>query len=77
MTLYLLFEQLDKGALTLQSANSDLGTRGRTGAVEIGHFRGDKSSVDERKGDRDPLGQLTSQVAIAEAVGGDESTLHR
>ena len=58
MTLYLLFEQLDKGALTLQSPNSDFRARGCAGALETGHFRG-RQSLRRRsdQGDRDPLGQ--------------------
>ena len=58
MTLYLLFEQLDKGALTLQSRNSDLRARRRARTLQA---RGPARRHDFRRrrdqGDRHPFGQ--------------------
>ena len=58
MTLYLLFEQLDKGAMTLRHADSGLGARRRAGAVEARHpGRRDDQRRGCDQGGRHALGQ--------------------
>ena len=58
MTLYLLFEQLDKGAMTLQTRNPDLRARGGAGAVQARHrARRHDQRRGRDQGGRDPLGQ--------------------
>ena len=58
MTLYLLFEQLDKGALTLQSQIPDLRTRRRPGTAKA-RARARRHDLGRRRdqGDRHPFGQ--------------------
>ena len=74
MTLYLLFEQLDKGALTLQIADPDLRARRRAGALQARRRgRATAISVDDAIKAIVTRSANDVAVAIAEAIGHDES----
>ena len=73
MTLYLLFEQLDKGALTLQSQIPISEHAAAQAPSKLGISAGDSLSVDEAIKAIVTRSANDVAVAIAEAVGGDES----
>jgi D-alanyl-D-alanine carboxypeptidase len=74
MTLYLLFEQLDKGAMTLQSRIPISEHAAAQEPSKLGISAGDSLSVDEAIKAIVTRSANDVAVAIAEAVGGDEST---
>jgi D-alanyl-D-alanine carboxypeptidase len=74
MTLYLLFEQLDKGALTLQSRIPISEHAAAQEPSKLGISAGDSLSVDEAIKAVVTRSANDVAVAIAEAIGGDEST---
>src|ERR1700722_1262516 len=73
MTLFLLFEQLDKGALTLQSQIPISEHAAAQEPSKLGISAGDSLSVDEAIKAIVTRSANDVAVAIAEAVGGDES----
>src|SRR5271156_2706243 len=73
MTLYLLFEQLDKGALTLQSQIPISEHAAAQAPSKLGISAGDSLSVDEAIKAVVTRSANDVAVAIAEAIGGDES----
>ena len=73
MTLYLLFEQLDKGALTLQSQIPISEHAAAQAPSKLGISAGDSLSVDEAIKAIVTRSANDVAVAIAEAIGGDES----
>jgi D-alanyl-D-alanine carboxypeptidase len=74
MTLYLLFEQLDKGALTLQSRIPISEHAAAQEPSKLGISAGDSLSVDEAIKAVVTRSANDVAVAIAEAIGGDESS---
>jgi D-alanyl-D-alanine carboxypeptidase len=74
MTLYLLFEQLDKGVLTLQSRIPISEHAAAQEPSKLGISAGDSLSVDEAIKAVVTRSANDVAVAIAEAIGGDEST---
>ena len=72
MTLYLLFEQLDKGALTLQSQIPISEHAAAQAPSKLGISAGDSLSVDEAIKAIVTRSANDVAVAIAEAIGGDE-----
>ena len=72
MTLYLLFEQLDKGALTLQSQIPMSEHAAAQAPSKLGISAGDSLSVDEAIKAIVTRSANDVAVAIAEAIGGDE-----
>src|SRR5271170_1922115 len=73
MTLYLLFEQLDKGALTLQSRIPISEHAAAQAPSKLGISAGDSISVDDAIKAVVTRSANDVAVAIAEAIGGDES----
>src|SRR5271156_4684381 len=73
MTLYLLFEQLDKGALTLQSQIPISEHAAAQEPSKLGIAAGDSLSVDDAIKAVVTRSANDVAVAIAEAIGGDES----
>ncbi len=73
MTLYLLFEQLDKGALTLQSQIPISQHAAAQEPSKLGLSPGDTISVDDAIKAIVTRSANDMAVAVAEAVGGDES----
>ena len=74
MTLYLLFEQLDKGALTLQSPIRISERAAAQEPSKLGIAAGDSLSVDEAIKAVVTRSANDVAVAIAEAIGHDEAT---
>jgi D-alanyl-D-alanine carboxypeptidase len=74
MTLYLLFEQLDKGAMTLQSRIPISEHAAAQEPSKLGISAGDSLSVDEAIKAVVTRSANDVAVAIGEAIGGDEST---
>jgi D-alanyl-D-alanine carboxypeptidase len=74
MTLYLLFEQLDKGALTLQSRIPISDRAAAQEPSKLGIAAGDSLSVDEAIKAIVTRSANDVAVAIAEAIGHDESS---
>ncbi len=74
MTLYLLFEQLDKGALTLQSEIPISEHAAAQEPSKLGVQPGDTISVDDAIKAIVTRSANDVAVAIAEKIGGDEST---
>jgi D-alanyl-D-alanine carboxypeptidase len=73
MTLYLLFEQLDKGAMTLQTQISISERAAAQEPSKLGLEPGDAISVDDAIKAIVTRSANDVAVAIAEAIGGDES----
>jgi D-alanyl-D-alanine carboxypeptidase len=73
MTLYMLFEQLDKGALTLQSQLPISEHAASQEPTKLGLEPGDTISVDDAIKAIVTRSANDIAVAIAEAIGGDES----
>jgi D-alanyl-D-alanine carboxypeptidase len=74
MTLYMLFEQLDKGALTLQSQLPISEHAAAQEPTKLGLEPGDTISVDDAIKAIVTRSANDIAVAIAEALGGDESS---
>ena len=74
MTLYLLFEQLDKGALTLQSRIPISEHAAAQEPSKLGLEPGETISVEDAIKAIVTRSANDVAVAIAEAIGGDEST---
>ena len=74
MTLYLLFEQLDKGAMTLQSRIPISEHAAAQEPSKLGISAGDSLSVEEAIKAVVTRSANDVAVAIAEAIGGDESS---